>query len=102
MTTEIHGCFFHLSQSILRRLQNLSLISRYRNDEDFFIDVKKIMALALLPIDSVIDGFETLQEQLSEDHEELLAYFENSYIGRIKLGKRVLPKFPIELWKRTP
>ena len=77
-TTEIHGCFFHLSQSILRRLQNLSLISRYRNDEDLFIDVKKIMALAFLPIDCVIDGFETLQEQLSEDHEELLAYFKNS------------------------
>ena len=42
------GCFFHLGQSVYRKIQSLYLASRYGTDEDFSINFRQIPALAFI------------------------------------------------------
>src|SRR5258708_4911172 len=42
----IQGCHFHLGQSILRKIQEFGLITRYNNEENFSVNLRKLAALA--------------------------------------------------------
>ena len=59
-----------------------------------------IPALAFLPEDEVIDGFNTLQDYLPDNARPILQYFENNYIGdeRDNGNGRRNPLFPIPVW----
>ena len=54
----IHGCFFHLGQSIFRKIQSTELASRYNNDESFSLKLRKLSALAFLKPEEIPRGFE--------------------------------------------
>ena len=49
-------------------------MTKNRNDPDFKLRVKKLAALAFLPLADVIDAFEVLADTF-EDDEHLLIYF---------------------------
>ena len=62
-----------------------------------------ISALAFLPPGDVIDGFEelsdTIRELYNDTVDDLLQYFENTYIGKFRRNApRRPPLFPIDLW----
>ena len=72
------GSFFHLSQSIYRKVQNLGLQTRYRDDGEFAVSVQ------MLPADNVFGP--------------IITYFEDNYIGRMRGSRRVPCNFPPRVW----
>ena len=91
----VTGCYFHLGQSLWRKVQDLGHREQYVEDEEFRLKCKSLLALAFLPPDEVIDAFEELDD---EGLEEVYNYFEDTYIGRLRRRGRATPLFPIPLW----
>lgn len=98
---KIYGCFFHLSQSIFRRVQNKGYVAEYALNDEFRHSFKLIQALAFLPPKDVVTGFNQIKKSSPESFECILNYFERFYIGKLKPNsktQRVVPMFPIECW----
>uniref|UniRef100_T1JFK1 non-specific serine/threonine protein kinase n=1 Tax=Strigamia maritima TaxID=126957 RepID=T1JFK1_STRMM len=88
---------------IWRKIQEQPQILESYNDEltDFSSKLRKLAALAFVPVDDVITIFEALmQSDFFLREEELLRplinYFEDTWIGRN--GARRNPKFSLSLW----
>lgn len=84
------GCFFHYTQAIYRKIQNLGLSNEYAADENIRNICRKLMALALMPVSLVIETFDDLHDlifQLPSAKCDLLKslfnYFENQWIKRV-------------------
>jgi hypothetical protein len=92
----ITGCFFHLGQCVYRKVQEAGLQRRYGEDPDFRLQVKLMPALAMLPPADVIDGFNELQ--LDNSLDVISDYFEETFIGRQRRGRRAQPLFNIAIW----
>ena len=75
------GCFFHFSQAIFTKMQSLGLQVRYRDDEDFAYKVRMLAVLAFVPEPDVINAFEAVSEDFPLDAQEVIDYFEDTYIG---------------------
>src|SRR6218665_2067729 len=96
---QIQCCFYHLSQSLYRKVQALGFQQRYQEEEDFSISVRMIPALAFVPIHDVVRVFEALQEATSDaDILQLLDFFEDTYLGRSRRRGRASPLFSHEIW----
>jgi len=101
---KIHGCFFHFTQCLWRKLQSCGLKNRYSTDAIFSHEIKKLSALAFVPVDNVIFAFEELinSDYYVDNEEELrtvVDYFEDTWIGRpTRGGRRRTPTFPIKIW----
>ena len=97
--TYIKGCFFHLSQSAYRKVQELGLQSRYLSDPEFSVWIRMLPTLAYLPPQFVLSTFETLKMQFPVEALPLHSYFENTYVGRRdEFGNNIQPLFPIQMW----
>ncbi|CAF1159099.1 unnamed protein product, partial [Didymodactylos carnosus] len=73
--------------------------NRYENDLDFAHGIHKIIALCFIHPDNIIDGFGRLSIGLYPSFQEILDYFEDTYIGRLRSnGSRARPLFPIDFW----
>ncbi|CAF1230546.1 unnamed protein product [Didymodactylos carnosus] len=95
---ELSGCFFHLSQNILRFLQTHGFKQDFETDITFADNIHKILALAFIEPSAVIAGFESLCSNLGDDYQQILDYIEDNYIGRIRGGTRREATFPIQFW----
>lgn len=103
---KMHGCFFHLCQSLWRRIQQLGLQSRYTNEPNFALNVRQLLALAFVPPKDVTIRFTELckSEFWTADPDnvklhELLDYFESTYIGVETRNKSRRPvTFPPTMW----
>jgi len=102
--TQVKGCFFHLGQSFWRRIQSLGFSKKYSEDPEFSLCLRKLLALAYVPENKVIDSFESListhfYEKNQNSLTELLDYFEDTYIGRPnRRGHRRPALFDISIW----
>ena len=67
--TQVKPCFFHLSQSVYRKLQSPGLQSEYHNDLDFALTTRMLPALAFVPPKLVGWSFQQLT----------IAFPENAY-----------------------
>ncbi|KAE9528681.1 hypothetical protein AGLY_012256, partial [Aphis glycines] len=96
----IHGCFFHFTQCLWRKLQSCGLKNRYSTDVIFAHEIKKLSALAFVPVDNVISTLEELiNSDYYEDLQTVVDYFEDTWIGRLtRGGRRRAPTFPIKIW----
>ncbi len=101
------GCFFHLSQCLWRKIQQIfieEMKNNYSTDADFALQVRHLAALAYVPEIDVVAAFENLLDsQYYTENERLLQplidYFEDIWIGRIdRRNRRRQPLFPISLW----
>lgn len=100
---EIKGCFYHLCSNVWKHIQNLGMQVRYTQDQEFALHLRMICALAFLPPNDVINGFDDLSNEIRNtfngDADDLLEYFEDTYIGRFRRNApRRAPLFAIELW----
>ena len=104
----ISVCLFHLSQSIYRKVIELGFKERYHRDAEFSVKVRSFSALALLPMDDVVDAFDELTDDV-DFPQELVSYFEACYIGckrgRGNRRRRIETSFffffffpPIHIW----
>lgn len=97
---QIKGCFFHLGQNMQKHLASDGFISSYRNDPDFALKAKMIIALSFVPLSKIDLYFDTLANELSHGFSSLLNWFEDTYVGRQNRrgGGRRAPLFPHEIW----
>ena len=100
----VMGCYFHLTQSVIRKVNDISMKVDYESNDSLCTAVRCLPALAMVPAADVVDAFLILADSMP-DHEkmpELLAYFEHTYIrGRRRPGRaeQYGPAiFPIETW----
>jgi hypothetical protein len=99
-TAIVRGCFFHHSQAIWRKCQQLGMEPRYAAEENFRNVVKMFTALAFCSLDHVVERFNDLAEHFIDTcgevqaHQDFLEYYERTWIGRP--GRR--PLFPREMW----
>ena len=74
-------------------------MQKYKYGTDFRIRVKKLAALAFIPVADVIPAFESLSTHFLQDELPLLAYFEKTWIGTpVGATRRLTPDFPIQMW----
>ena len=98
--TEVKGCFFHLSQNIWRKVQELGLQADYIQDESLALRIRLLPALAFASPFDVPELFPQVIAQLGiPQAQELALYFEKTYIGRsLPGGTFVEPLFPVSMW----
>lgn len=64
---QAHGCFFHLCQSVWRKVQSLGYEHRYKTEEDFRTKIKMMVAVAFVPPADVGASFDSLMEEYDND-----------------------------------
>ena len=108
------GCFYHLTQSTWRKIQELGLSEYYKGDSEFRHFCGMVDGLAFLPLHEVQTGMEYLRSISVPGSEALLDYFDATYVsgsfrsiqrpaapGEGQLGMRLRkmpPLFPPQLW----
>lgn len=101
--SNLHGCNFHLGQSMYRHLQSEGLVTLYGNDLEFSQCIRMLLALAYVPPDDVRRTYKLLiKSELFVGYKEqlgkIIEYFERTWVGdRNRRGSRP-PLFPIEMW----
>jgi hypothetical protein len=75
------GCFYHLTQSTWRKIQDLGLASEYRFDHTMREFCGMIDALAFLPVNRINDGVTYLQSIAPPSVLPLLQYFVQTYVS---------------------
>ncbi|XP_064100295.1 uncharacterized protein LOC135211117 [Macrobrachium nipponense] len=95
---EVFGCFFHLSQAVWRKIQDLGLTNLYCTKEEIRQYSKILVALAVVPPDDIINVFESLHDVIPDELDELVFYFEDTWIGiPCRRGRRDA-LFPPSVW----
>ncbi|XP_043469652.1 uncharacterized protein LOC122503242 [Leptopilina heterotoma] len=87
----VRCCFFHLCQSIFRRVQNEGLQQKYNDENDRSIKqaMQMMCALAFVPPNRVPEFFDNLIDDVPEDFVHVADYFEVTYVrGRAARGRR--------------
>ncbi|KAB0801935.1 hypothetical protein PPYR_00146 [Photinus pyralis] len=107
---QIRGCFYHLNQSTYRKIQSLGQQTFYRENEEFNLFCGMLNGLAFLPVADVLRGMDYLRTVISEGAEELVDYFDTTYVHGTfrRLGnpngqgplrvRNIPPPFPPEIW----
>jgi len=92
----VKGCFFHLTQSLTRKVASLGLKSRYSEDIDTRLLIRSLSALAFVPEEDVQELFAVLALTFPDEEvfKELLRYFERNYVGHLMDA----PRFSIRSW----
>lgn len=103
----ITGCYFHLCQSVIRKVNEIGLKVDYENNNEVRGYVRCLAALAFVPPDDVVEAFELLADDMPaniEHLDELTSYFELTYVrGRRGRGRGAVyaeAKFPIPTWNQ--
>ena len=78
------GCLFHFGQCVWRHVQDNGLAKKYQEHDDFRSNIKKLIALAYLPLDDIIIGFDLVAAEFDDDADDFLDYFEKTWIGEPK------------------
>ena len=81
----IKDCFYHLSSSNWKRIQEFGLQQRY--DEEFALSLRMLSAIAFLPPNGVIQGFEELADHLSNvSVMEMQVIYSNTFMTPTLVG----------------
>jgi hypothetical protein len=78
------GCHFHFVNAIFRQVQRLQLTTAYHEDETVRSTVRKVMALGLIPIESIEDAFEQIKSDAPRSVEPLIDYFNRYWMTKVK------------------
>jgi hypothetical protein len=78
------GCNFHFVQAIYRQMQNLQLTTVYRDDDAARSTARKLMALALVPYETIESAFKIIAKEAPRSMKPLLEYFNGYWMTKVK------------------
>ena len=78
------GCSFHFVKAIYRQVQQLQLTIEYGEDEKARSNIRKLIALALVPIESIEKAFKEVKKQASASVKPLIEYFDRYWMSKVK------------------
>ena len=78
------GCNFHFVNTIYRQIQNLQLTTVYRDNEAARSTARKLMALALVPYETIGSSFKLITQEAPHSMKPLLEYFNGYWLTKIK------------------
>ncbi len=80
-TTEFRGCYYHFSQALMRKFQNLGLQVDYRQDEDANRFLRRTAALAFVPVRFVRLAWQAIEAAAPPlpRIQEFVQYFEDTW-----------------------
>src|SRR6476469_9109228 len=87
----VRGCYFHLCQCVVRKMNEVGLKSVYENNNEVRGFVCCLPALAFVPPEDVLEAFELLVETMPRDIDyldELVTCFEYTYVRGRRLRGR--------------
>ena len=104
-----YGCFFHLTQSTWRKVQELGLVVAFNTDAIFKEFVAMVDALAFFPINDVTAGMAYLQRNVHPQAIALRDYLDRIYVngvarniqvphGQAPVVQMPPPMFPPAIW----
>lgn len=102
----VTGCYFHLTQCVLRKVNEIGMKTAYENDDDVRSSVRCLAALAFVPVGDVGEAFDILADNMPpHDHmNELVSFFEHTYIrGRRLRGRNATfgpALFTVDTWNQ--
>ena len=64
-------------------MNEIGFASRYKNDADFSLFIKMVVALSFVPIEDLDAAIQQLEDDLPECLQLLLDWFEDNYVGRV-------------------
>lgn len=77
----IHGCHFHWAQAVYRQVQSLGLGNRFRQERCIKKQIKRLLALPVLPWQHIEEAFTNIQQRTSDAAVcELMNYIKRSWI----------------------
>lgn len=74
-TVELNGCHFHYTQCIWRKVQEVGMVTEYKNNDEIRLHIRMCAALAYLPLEDLDDGWLTIQES-SPNNEKLQEFYD--------------------------
>jgi len=104
--TDITGCYFHLCQSIVRKVNEIGLKATYEEDNEIRGFIRCLAALSHVPPADVMTAFEVLVDEMPRNEQvgDVVTYFEHTYLrGRRRPGRgdNYAPAtFPIPTWNQ--
>lgn len=63
----VHGCYFHYTQSLYRKIQNIGLDNSFKSNTAFHYFAKGLMILPLIPLECLDAAFTVLKSGLCSD-----------------------------------
>ncbi|EFA11974.1 hypothetical protein TcasGA2_TC001422 [Tribolium castaneum] len=74
---EIKGCYFHLRQNLIRKINSVGLKTEYESDIDVKLRLKSLVALAFVPLQDVRKNFSLLAASFPNEDKfnAILTYF---------------------------
>ena len=63
---------------------------KYLDDKSFYLNVKKLIALAFVSVSDVNKGFDVVADGFGDGAEDLFGYFEKTWIGEPKRKGKLL------------
>ena len=103
----ITGCYFHLTQSVIRKINEVGLKIMYETNDDIRQFLRCLASLSHVPPHDVEEAFDALVETMPmvEHMDEVVTYFEHTYVRGRRLrgrGENYGPAlFPIETWNQS-
>ena len=109
---QTQGCYYHLTQSTWRKIQDLGLVELYRSRESIRQFCGMLDGLALLAVSDVAAGMQLLKDKIPAGLDDLVTYFDATYVsgsykkikvpahdGRVVIKlRRTPPLFPPVVW----
>lgn len=103
----VRGCYFHLCQCVVRKLNEVGLKSEYETNNEVRGFIRCLPALAFVPPEDVSEAFELIVETMPQDIDhlnELVTYFELTFVRGRRLrgrGENYGPaQFSIDVWNQ--
>ena len=75
------GCYFHWSQAVWRKVQELGLQTAYNTDDNTYKFICKLLSLPYLPAQHITTVFNTLQQRAAtQPLQDLIAYISTTWL----------------------
>lgn len=87
---EIHGCCFHWSQAVWRKVQDKGLATEYKKRRGAHKFIRKLLCLPFLPAEHIAPVFDDMEDIAPDRYTGLMRYIRRTWLTN--------PLWPVECW----